>query len=248
MKKVLFLFLILTASLKLYSQADTSRQTAAKFEKEVTFEVSLNYLVYLPQGYENDDKKWPVLLFLHGAGERGNDLNYLKRLGPPMLIEQGIDFPFIVISPQCPLGQRWEPLELTALLDEVENIYRVDTTKVYLTGLSMGGEGVWRLIFTQPDRFAAIAPVCGRSSSYYLDACRIKDLPVWVFHGARDDVVSISESERIVNALKNCGSDVRFTIYPEGNHNAWTETYNNGELYKWFLEHHLENTEKNDTN
>jgi predicted peptidase len=247
MKKILFLILIVSASFEIYSQ-ETSWQSAAKFEKEVKMNYSFNYLVYLPKGYEDDDKEWPMLLFLHGSGERGNDLNYLKRLGPPMLIEQGKDFPFIVISPQCPLGQRWDPWALTALLDDIENIYRVDTNRMYLTGLSMGGEGVWRLIFTQPKRFAAIAPVCGRSSSYYLDACTIKDLPVWVFHGAKDNVVSISESERIVTALKNCGSDVKFTVYPDGNHNAWTETYHNDELYRWFLKHHLENKEKNETN
>ncbi len=239
MKKILFLILILTVATKLYSQIDSSRQSAAKFEKEVTIKVSFNYLVYLPPGYEQDKKEWPLVLFLHGAGERGEDLNFVKRNGPPMLVEQGKEFPFILISPQCPLGQRWDPLKLTALLDDVEKIYRVDTTRVYLTGLSMGGEGVWRLVFAQPKRFAAIAPVCGRSGSYYLDACIIKDLPVWVFHGAKDDVVYISESERIVNALKNCGSNVRFTIYPEANHNAWTETYNNDELYKWLLEQHL---------
>jgi predicted peptidase len=239
-----FLVLFVLISVNLFSQKNSQRQFPAEFKKEVKINVSFNYLVYLPPGYEDNNKEWPLLLFLHGAGEIGNDLNYLKRLGLPMLIEQGKDFPFIVISPQCPPGQRWEPLALTALLDEVENIYRVDKTRVYLTGLSMGGEGVWRFIFTQPTRFAAIAPVCGRSSSYYLDACKIKDLPAWVFHGAKDDVVSVSESERIVNALKNCGSDVKFTVYPEGNHNVWTETYNNNKLYEWFLMQQLEESDK----
>jgi predicted peptidase len=157
-----------------------------------------------------------------------------------MLVEQGKDFRFILISPQCPLGKRWDPLALIALLDEVENIYRVDKNRIYVTGLSMGGEGTWNLAFTQPDRFAAIAPVCGRTGSLYLDAGKIKDLPVWVFHGAKDDVVPISESERMVEVLKECGNDVQFTRYPEANHNAWTKTYNNLELYKWILEHHLD--------
>jgi len=156
-----------------------------------------------------------------------------------MLIEQGKNFPFILVSPQCPLGQRWDPLELSVLLDKIEEDYRVDTSRVYITGLSMGGEGTWKLAFAEPHRFAAIAPVCGRTDSYYLDAGILKNMPTWVFHGAKDDVVPITESERLVNALKEAGSTVKFTIYPEANHNAWTETYNNEELYKWLLAHKL---------
>jgi predicted peptidase len=239
MKKILLISVVLFLS-NLFAQADSTRQIPGKMEKEITVTVSLNYLVYLPPAYEKDNKEWPLVLFLHGSGERGEDLNFVKRLGPPMLVEQGKDFPFILISPQCQLGRRWDPLALTTLLDEVEKNYRIDKNRVYVTGLSMGGEGTWKLAFAEPYLFAAIAPVCGRTGSYYLDACDIKNLPIWVFHGAKDDVVSISESERIVKALKECGSDVRFTVYPEANHNAWTETYNNDELYNWLLEHHLD--------
>ncbi len=238
--KKLFLLLLVLVSFPLFAQTDSARQVSGKLEKEVTLKVELRYLFYLPPEYKNDNKKWPLVLFLHGAGERGDDLSFVKRHGPPMLVEQGKDFPFILISPQCPLGQRWDALELSTLLDEVEKIYRVDENKVYVTGLSMGGEGTWKLIMAEPDRFAAAAPVCGRTGSSYLDACKLKNLPIWVFHGAMDDVVSLDESVRMVKALEKCGNDVKFTVYPKANHNAWTETYNNEELYKWLLAHSLD--------
>jgi predicted peptidase len=213
----------------------SSRQTSGKLEKEVTVKISLNYLVDLPPGYEKENIDWPLVLFLHGAEERGDDLNFINRLGPSMLVEQGIDFPFILISPQCPLGQRWDAPALSVLIDEVEKIYRVDKKRIYVTGLSMGGEGTWKLIMAQPKRFAAAAPVCGRTGSSYLDACILNNLPIWVFHGAMDDVVSIDESVRMIKALQECGNDVKFTVYPKANHNAWTKAYNNDELYRWLL-------------
>ena len=237
---LLFLF---TAEV-LLGQTDTSRQIPGRLEKEIILHVSLKYLLYLPEGYEKDKKLWPLVLFLHGSGERGDDLESVKRNGPPMLAGQGKEFPFILVSPQCPLGQRWKPLELSVLLDEIQKNYRVDSNRVYVTGLSMGGEGTWMLIMSEPYRFAAAVVVCGRTGSAYLDACRLQNLPIWVFHGAMDDVVPLDESVRMVKALKTCGNDVKFTVYPKANHNAWTETYNNEELYKWLLEHSRDENNK----
>ncbi len=241
MKKLLMAtgLLFLFPAAMLFAQIDLSKQIPGNLEKEISVKVSLRYLLYLPDNYSEKDSSWPLVLFLHGSGERGDDLESVKRHGPPMLVEKGKDFPFILVSPQCPLGRRWEPLELSVLLDEIEKDYRVDTNRVYVTGLSMGGEGTWKLAFAEPHRFAAIAPVCGRTNSFYLDAGLLKDMPVWVFHGAKDDVVPVAESERLVSALKEAGSTVKFTVYPEANHNAWTETYRNEELYKWLLEHKL---------
>ena len=239
MKKILVLLLTLV-SVSLFAQTDSLRQSAGKVDKEITVKVELQYLVYLPPAYKGDNKNWPLVLFLHGAGERGRDLNFVNHNGPTKLVEEGTDFPFIMISPQCPLGQRWDARELSTLLDEVEKNYRVDKNREYVTGLSMGGEGTWKIIMLEPDRFAAAAPVCGRTGSSYLDACKLKDLPIWVFHGAMDDVVSLDESVRMVKALEQCGNDVKFTVYPKANHNAWDETYNNEELYKWLLEHSLD--------
>ena len=239
MKKLLVLLFVFI-SVSIFPQTDSSRQISDKLNKEITVKVKLQYLVYLPPDYKKDKKEWPLVLFLHGAGERGTDLNFVNRNGPTKLVEEGKDFQFIMISPQCPLGQRWDALELSALLDEIEKIYRVDKNREYVTGLSMGGEGTWKLIMAEPNRFAAAAPVCGRTGSSYLDACKLKDLPLWVFHGAMDDVVTLDESVRMVKALEQCGNDVKFTVYPKANHNAWDETYNNEELYKWLLEQNLD--------
>jgi len=238
--KKLFIILLTIVSVSLFAQTHSLRQTVGQVDKEITLKVKLQYLVYLPPTYKDDNKEWPLVLFLHGAGERGYDLNFVNRNGPTKLVEEGKDFPFIMVSPQCPLGQRWDENELSTLLDEIERIYRVDKSREYITGLSMGGEGTWKLIMLEPDRFAAAAPVCGRTGSSYLDACKLKNLPIWVFHGAMDDVVSLDESVRMVKALEQCGNDVRFTIYPKANHNAWDETYNNEELYKWLLGHSLD--------
>ena len=217
------------------SNGSAGKQTAANFETTVTINVTSQYLIYLPDDYYKSGKKWPLVMFLHGSGERGTDIKLVKKNGPPKLISEGKKFPFILLSPQCPLGQRWDVLSLSALLDEIEKDYIVDKTRIYVTGLSMGGEGTWKMIMAQPERFAAAAPVCGRTGSSYLDACILNNLPIWVFHGAMDDVVSIDESERMVKALKKCGNDVKFTVYPEGNHDVWTETYTNPELYEWLL-------------
>ena len=143
--------------------------------------------------------------------------------------------PFIVVSPQSP-GGGWNNEVLINLLDETEKNYSVDTDREYLTGLSMGGFGTWALATENPNRFAAIAPICGGGQAFRVR--RIKDVPVWVFHGAKDPVVPVKSSQDMVDALKAAGApEVKFTIYPEAMHDSWTETYDNPELYTWFLAH-----------
>lgn len=197
-------------------------------------EVKLNYLLYLPENYDQKES-WPVLLFLHGSGERGDDLEKVKIHGPPMLIEQGKEFPFIVVSPQCPKGYWWEPIELIALLDEISCKYKVDQNRICVTGLSMGGFGSWRLAHFAPDRLAAIAPVCGGGETYWTE--RFAHLAVWAFHGAKDFGVPMQRSQVMIDALIKDKAEPapKLTIYPEAGHNSWTETYDNPELYKWFL-------------
>ena len=210
------------------------------FEREIEIvkTVRLRYLLFLPDEYSRDPKrKWPLILFLHGAGERGDDLDLLKRHGIPKITERWRDFPFIAVSPQCPRYSWWtaEIESLNALLDHIVESYSVDVSRVYLTGLSMGGFGTWRLAASYPERFAAIAPICGGGDPEW--APRLKDIPVWVFHGAKDEIVPLSESEKMVEALKACGGNVRFTVYPDAGHDSWTQTYENPELYEWFLQH-----------
>ena len=234
---ILLVIFMITSS---FSQQE--KQTVHNFSKEIKVTVSANYLLYLPKDYSENNESYPLVLFLHGAGERGNDLEKVKVHGLPRLINEGKEFPFIVVSPQCPEEVFWSTDVLSALLDEIEANYRVDKNRIYVTGLSMGGNGTWSLALAEPNRFAGIAPVCGWSVPSV--ACTIKHLPIWVFHGAKDDVVPISASEIMVERLKSCDGNVKFTVYPEANHDSWTETYNNEELYKWFLEQSLDKNVK----
>ncbi len=214
-------------------------QSKQQLSEEIIKPVDIDYLLYLPKGYHETEQKWPLMLFLHGAGERGNDLELVKKHGPAKLVEQGKDFPFIIVSPQCPSGQWWTEKTdtLMALLDDIESKYAVDTSRVYLTGLSMGGFGTWTLACRHPERFAAIAPICGGGDWYLAD--RLKDVPVWAFHGAKDTVVPIALSETMVQAVERAGGSAKLTVYPEANHDSWTATYDNPELYEWLLSHRL---------
>jgi predicted peptidase len=221
-----------------------TNQQAKKFSRKISKTVSANYLLYLPKDYSpKGEQRWPLMLFLHGAGERGTNLSLVTVHGPPKIVKNKTDFPFILVSPQCPSNQSWSNDVLLALLDEVIKKYKVDESRVYLTGLSMGGFGTWSLGLTYPERFAAIAPICGGGETIGLlladpkKARALKSLGVWAFHGAKDPVVPLDESQRMVDALKRLGNDPKFTIYPEAGHDSWTETYNNQDLYRWFLQH-----------
>ena len=212
-------------------------QHAQTFEKEITKTLSCKYLLFLPEGYERQDKRWPLMLFLHGAGERGDDLNKVKVHGPPKIVEKQKDFPFIVVSPQCPEDDWWTQKTevLINLLDDIVAQYDVDVDRVYLTGLSMGGYGSWALASEYPDRFAALVPICGGGNR--IMSIFLKDMPIWAFHGAKDSVVPVEESKDLVEAINARGGNAKLTIYPEANHDSWTETYNNQEVYDWLLEH-----------
>ena len=209
-------------------------QSAREFRRTIAREVSLRYLLYLPPDYAESGSPWPLVLFLHGAGERGTDLDRVKVHGLPNLIAAGRDFPFVVVSPQWPEEDTvWDADALGALLDEVGERFRIDPRRVYVTGLSMGGYGTWALATARPDRFAAIAPICGGGRPKR--AARIAHIPAWVFHGAKDEVVPVEASREMVEALTTLGADVRFTVYPEAGHDSWTETYDNPAFYDWLL-------------
>ena len=194
----------------------------------------LRYLLYVPDE-ATAKRPLPLVLFLHGGGEGGTDLEVVKKHGLPKLIAAGKKFPFIVVSPQNPSEtQFWEDQQLIRLLDEIEANHPVDPSRIYLTGLSRGGYAAWRLAIQNPDRFAALVPISGGGAVPY--AKRIRHLPTWVFHGAKDPVIPLNESQRMVDALKAADGNVKFTIYPEAGHDAWTETYIKPELYQWLLQ------------
>lgn len=198
----------------------------------------LRYLVHLPDDYDADPGRlWPLVLFLHGAGERGFDLDLAATHGPPRLADDGHEFPFILVTPQCGESSQWvaELSTLSGLVDEVVSTHRVDPARISVTGLSMGGFGTWSLAVRYPDRFAAIAPICG--GLWMQSAAPIRHLPVWAFHGDADDVVPISATEEIITELRSLDADVRFTRYAGVGHDSWTETYDNPELYDWLISH-----------
>jgi predicted peptidase len=185
-----------------------------------------------------------VILFLHGAGERGNDLQMVRKHGIPKIVEQCSGFPFITLSPQCPENTWWVAESiiagLDALLNDAAAHLAIDPDRIYLTGLSMGGMGSWQLAALFPDRFAALAPICGPCPwgfGFPERAAALRHLPTWVFHGAKDPIVPLSDSGSIVKVLQVAGGHVRFTIYPEADHDSWSETYHNPELYEWMLQH-----------
>ncbi|MHB0877075.1 MAG: carboxylesterase family protein [Anaerolineae bacterium] len=208
----------------------------------------LHFLLYLPEGYDaSSDRYWPLVLFLHGAGERGQDLREVLKHGIPKHAE-GAGYPFIAVSPQCPAGSYWtQQTELIkGMLDEVIAAYTVDADRVYLTGISMGGYGSWHLAADYPDLFAAVAPICGggmESAGFPDRVLRLKDVPIWAFHGARDEVVPCRRSQVLVDKLREAGAGPRFTVYPDAGHDSWTRTYDDPEFYRWLLAQHRDGSQ-----
>jgi predicted peptidase len=212
---------------------------AMSFRTTVTQELQLEYLLALPKGYAEGSERWPLVLFLHGAGERGSDLAKVEIHGPPKLIAAGQQIPAIVVSPQCPANEWWTAdthlLALERLLDEIVAKYRVDEDRIYLTGISMGGYGTWALAARQPERFAAAAPICGGGNA--LPAGRqLRNLPIWAFHGDADPVVPVAESQRMVDAVRRAGGTLaKITIYPGVGHDSWTQAYEDPALWEWLF-------------
>ena|GEM_PF-382934 len=209
---------------------------------------TVHYWLFLPADYEAQAQFGgaPLLLFLHGAGERGNasgeEIAKVKVHGPPRLLDNpefAKSFPCITISPQCKDGFAWSPAQLMLLLDHIEKNYKIDKSRVYVTGLSMGGFGTWMCLNEAPHRFAAAAPICGGAKPEWAE--KMVDIPLWVFHGDRDTVVVPALSERIVDAIRKAGGrKILLTMYEGVGHDSWTPTYNNQMLYDWMFQQSLE--------
>lgn len=233
MKICLLLFILLSVPFNLLageqSVATLPKEVAGKLQK-----MNKEYLVYKPFNYKTTEKS-PLIIFLHGSGERGDNIFKVAKHGIPKVAPKNVDFPFLAISPQCLKTKKsgWEVSDLNLLLDYVLENYKVDKSRIYLTGLSMGGSGSWRWLADRKNTFAAAAIVCARTNPE--DAPKFGKLPIWVFHGDADSVVKISESQEMVDAIKKAEGNVKFTIYPGVKHDSWTETYDNQALYKWFL-------------
>ena len=231
-------------------------------QKSNALPVTVRYLLFVPKDYKPVGEKWPLLLFLHGVGESSDDnLDLVKIHGPAKIVESQPDFPFVLISPQSPpppgyepgkplnmtseqiiklVDHAWKPKPLIQLVDHAAGKLNIDPDRIYVTGLSMGGFGTWRLVATYPDRFAAAIPICGGGDPAEL-AKPLSKVPIWAFHGGKDTTVPAKQSQDLVDAVKAEHGDIRLTIYLDAGHDSSTETYNNPKVYDWLLSHKLHN-------
>lgn len=209
-----------------------SAQTAARAVVRIAYQ--FDYLQCLPAGYAtNRRQRWPLVIFLHGMGERGPELEAVKRHGLPRLADEGKPFPFILVSPQCPADSWWNAAALDAFVEKICVQLRVDRDRVYLTGLSMGGYGTWATACLNPTRYAAIAPICGGGEVRH--AAQLRHVPVWAFHGAKDRVVRLPRSQTMVKAVRVAGGSAKLTVFPKLEHNSWDAAYATPELFDWLL-------------
>src|SRR5690606_5649658 len=228
-----FLIIHLLLSPKAFSQQAAGTQVGYSYSPD---NVVSGYLVYLPKEYyDNPDKKFPLVVFFHGSGETGVDLNKVKRNGPPKMVEQGKHFPFILISPQA--KSKWDHNSegIDQFLENVKRDYRIDNNRFYVTGLSMGGAATWYYANYYPHKVAAAVPICGWGNPS--SVCEMKDVPVWAFHNDFDGQVTSAGTKKMISVLSNCARNPSplMTIYPTGGHDAWTETYNNQAMWDWML-------------
>lgn len=200
--------------------------------------VKYNYLLHVPEDYDNyPDKKWPVIFYLHGRHASGKNLQSLKRYGLPYYISKGKKMEFIVVSPQCPWGKNWASEDwLNPVFDEVNGKLRVDDSRIYLIGMSMGGFGTWEIAARMPDRFAAISPMCGGANLKWVD--QLSKIPTWVFHGTADRQIPISRSEVMVKALEKKKAEIKFTRLIGQGHDI-SKQFDDDELYTWLLQHSI---------
>lgn len=212
-----------------------SQELSGQFKKEFVQSVQLDYLLDVPQG---NAKGLPLLVFLHGSGERGGALDIVKSHSP-FTYKSLISEPAILLAPHCPENQKWDTQAVYKLIQFIVEKYKVDAHRIYLTGLSMGGLGVWKLTFEHPELFAAVAPVCAPVDYYMEDEFPgIQNMPIHIYHGALDDVVPPSYALNIYNKLKKLNPQAELTIFPNDNHNSWDSTYSNPEFYQWLFKQH----------
>lgn len=194
----------------------------------------MGYWTYLPKA-EKPASGWPLLVFLHGSGERGTDLELVKKHGPPKLAGQKpVLESFFMIAPQCPMERWWDTVAVKDLIEKTMVSQPIDPKRIYITGISMGGYATWNLLKEAPKLMAAAVPICGGGDP--ASAERFKSVPIWAFHGDKDTAVPVQRSIDMVDALKKEKSGIRFTLYPGVTHDCWTQTFENPELYSWLLE------------
>ena len=210
-----------------------AQTTHKNFKTSIQSKYEYQYALHKPQG----DVKKPLLIFLHGSGEKGTDVELVKVHGPFKYLKTH-ELDAYVLAPQCPKEVYWESESLYQLIqDVIKQNKNIDTNRIYLTGLSMGAWGAWNLAFAHPEMFAALVPIAGFVDRVpMLENCKIKDIPTRIFHGLVDDVVDVRYSIDIYKKLKNCSTDIELTIFDDANHDSWTRVYNNDAIYEWMFQ------------
>lgn len=221
------------------STPDITRQQVVTYQRDATqwITMKMHYLLYTPPGYDdpaNRDKQWPAVVMLHGAMENGKDISKILKYGPARQIEEGKDFPFVVISPQSK-DAIWNTELLAATIADAIASHRIDPDRVYLTGLSSGGLETWVLAANQPTVFAAIAPVS--SWGYPDEVHRIAHIPVWAFQGGNDIITPVKAVQPLIDAHRAAGGEAKLTVLEGTGHEAWDAVYNDDQLWNWFLTH-----------
>lgn len=225
-KHTIALIVIISISLNIYSQIEKPKKSIVEYK----------YSLYTPDDYSlNQHKNFPVLIYLHGGSHRGDNLDLLKGYGLPKLIENGWEFDFIVVSPQCPKGKYWTTENwFDKLYKDLKSNCRIDTTRIYATGISMGGFGTWELAMDYPQHIKAIVPLCGGCNDS-LNVCKINHIPIWAFHGSRDKLIPVDETERLVKRLKKCSGKIKYTRLENQGHGI-QDIYKDEKIYEWLIE------------
>ena len=193
---------------------------------------ALRYMEYVPAKIDLN-RRVPIMIFLHGSGEAGHNINSVLNNGPWQYARGDANFPFIVLAPQLDQDGEWDPEKLNEWLQHIVEVLPVDKRRIYLTGVSRGGQGTWDFAMRYPHWFAAIAPMSGYSD--IRQPCRLQGIPVWAFHGGQDGVVPIKYDQDTVAKAKACKVNVKLTVYPDLGHDTWTRTFANPDLYSWLM-------------
>lgn len=203
-----------------------------KIKTEIIQKHELGYALHIPADIK---EKKPLLIFLHGSGEKGSDIEKVKIHGPfKYLKDHKLDA--YILAPQCPDNEEWDAEVLYRLLLKIQKENNIDSDRIYVTGLSLGGWGTWNLAFAHPDMFAAIVPISGFVDLIQLEqTCKIAKIPTRIFHGLMDDVVNIDYAITIYKELKKCNSNVELTIFDDAGHDSWSRVYDNQEIYDWMF-------------
>lgn len=208
-------------------------------KKEISTFEGMQFVISYPNEYRFEEK-YPVILFLHGAGSRGKKIESLLENPYFQITDKHNKFPFVTVAPQCHADTWFDLFEvLERFVKAIATMPFADSDRIYLMGASMGGYATWQLAMSMPEYFAAIIPICG--GGMYWNASRLMNVPIWAFHGEKDEMVLPEESVKMINAVNRSGGHAKLTIYPEHTHDSWSDTYSNPEVFEWLISNKNQN-------